>query len=62
MVWYGASEVVAGYGSLGVLIAFPLYLNMLFRPVRMLADKFNTLQMGLIAAERVFVLLADTDV
>jgi ATP-binding cassette, subfamily B, multidrug efflux pump len=59
MVWYGASSVVAGYGSLGVLIAFPLYLNMLFRPVRMLADKFNTLQMGLIAAERVFVLLED---
>ncbi len=59
MVWWGAGKVLEGAASLGVLIAFPLYLNMLFRPVRMLADKFNTLQMGLIAAERVFLLLDD---
>ncbi len=59
MVWWGAGKVLEGAVSLGVLIAFPLYLNMLFRPVRMLADKFNTLQMGLIAAERVFLLLDD---
>jgi ATP-binding cassette, subfamily B, multidrug efflux pump len=61
MVWYGASFVLKHSVSLGVLIAFPLYLNILFRPIRILADKFNTLQMGLIAAERVFALLDDTD-
>jgi len=57
LVWWGAKGVISGEVTLGVLIAFPLYLGMLFRPVRMLADKFNTLQMGLVAAERVFALL-----
>ena len=40
--------------TLGALVAFPIYINMLFRPIRVLADKFNTLQMGLVASERVF--------
>ncbi len=57
LVWYGAFNVIHGEASLGVLIAFFLYLNLLFRPIRMLADKFNTVQMGLVAAERVFKLL-----
>ncbi|MEL6655620.1 MAG: ABC transporter ATP-binding protein [Bacteroidota bacterium] len=61
MVWWGAQDVIrAGGVTLGALVAFPIYLNMLFRPIRMLADKFNTLQMGLVAAERVFDVL-DTD-
>ncbi|MEZ5057727.1 MAG: ABC transporter ATP-binding protein [Saprospiraceae bacterium] len=57
MVWWGARGVLDGVVTLGALIAFPLYLDMLFRPIRMLADKFNTLQMGLVAAERVFNIL-----
>jgi ATP-binding cassette subfamily B protein len=57
MVWWGAGSAIEGQISLGALIAFPIYLNMLFRPIRMLADKFNTLQMGLVAAERVFATL-----
>jgi ATP-binding cassette, subfamily B, multidrug efflux pump len=61
MVWYGARESLGEGVSLGALVAFPLYLNMLFRPIRMLADKFNTLQMGLVAAERVFNLLDRQD-
>ena len=60
MVWYGAKGVIENHITLGVLVAFPVYLNMLFRPIRMLADKFNTLQMGMVAAERVFKLLDDT--
>ncbi len=60
MVWWGAKGVIGNEVTLGALIAFPLYLGMLFRPVRMLADKFNTLQMGLVAADRVFGIL-DTD-
>jgi ATP-binding cassette, subfamily B, multidrug efflux pump len=59
MVWYGSKGVIEGDITLGVLVAFPVYLNMLFRPIRMLADKFNTLQMGMVAADRVFVLLDD---
>jgi ATP-binding cassette, subfamily B, multidrug efflux pump len=61
MVWYGARGVIGGEVTLGVLIAFPLYLNMLFRPMQLLADKFNTLQMGLVAAQRVFDVLDLTD-
>jgi ATP-binding cassette, subfamily B, multidrug efflux pump len=61
MVWYGAGEVLSEDVTIGVLIAFPLYISMLYRPIRMLADKFNTLQMGLIAAERVFKLLENDE-
>jgi ATP-binding cassette subfamily B protein len=57
MVWYGANRVIHYETTIGTLIAFILYLNMLFRPLRMLADKFNTLQMGMVAADRVFALL-----
>jgi ATP-binding cassette, subfamily B, multidrug efflux pump len=57
MVWYGAQNVINGTATVGQITAFILYLNMLFRPLRMLADKFNTLQMGFVAAERVFAVL-----
>ena len=57
LVWYGASRMLHYGASVGVIIAFVMYLNLLFRPLRMLADKFNVLQMGVIAAERVFVVL-----
>ena len=57
MVWYGARGVLTNDVTPGALVAFPLYLSMLFRPIRMLADKFNTLQMGLVAAERVFTII-----
>ncbi|MBU6341056.1 MAG: ABC transporter ATP-binding protein/permease [Bacteroidetes bacterium] len=61
MVWYGARGVLSDQITIGTMVAFPLYINMLYRPIRMLADKFNTLQMGLIAAERVFTLLENDD-
>lgn len=61
MVWYGARGVIGNDVTLGALVAFPIYINMLFRPIRMLADKFNTLQMGLVASERVFGILDQTD-
>lgn len=57
MLWYGSYRVMGNAASIGTLIAFMMYLNMLFRPLRVIADTFNTLQMGLIAAERVFALL-----
>lgn len=57
LVWYGASRIL-NYGvTAGVIISFVMYLNLLFRPLRMMADKFNVLQMGLIAGERVFAVL-----
>ncbi|MFN8330658.1 MAG: ABC transporter ATP-binding protein [Saprospiraceae bacterium] len=57
MIWWGAKGVIAEEVTVGQLVAFPMFLARLFQPVRMLADKFNTLQMGLIAAQRVFQLL-----
>lgn len=57
LVWWGASMVVAHQTTPGMLVAFIMYFSLLFRPARMLADKFNTMQMGLVAAERVFALL-----
>ena len=53
MIWLGAKAYLSDQVSFGALVAFPIYLNLLFRPVRLLADKFNSLQMGLVAADRV---------
>lgn len=57
LVWWGAKRMISFEVTPGVIIAFVMYLNLLFRPLRMMADKFNVLQMGMIAAERIFVLL-----
>ena len=57
LVYIGARYVIDETVTLGALLVFPWYINLLFRPIRMLADKFNTLQMGLIASERVFNIL-----
>jgi ATP-binding cassette subfamily B multidrug efflux pump len=54
MVWWGAKGVLGGEVTVGQLVAFPMFLARLFQPVRMLADKFNSLQMGLIAGGRIF--------
>ncbi|TAF56665.1 MAG: ABC transporter ATP-binding protein [Sphingobacteriia bacterium] len=53
LVWWVADRSL----NAGLLVAFILYLNQIFRPLRVIADKFNVLQMGLIAAERVFKVL-----
>ena len=60
LVWWGAGDVISGTTTLGTLMAFIMYINMLYRPIRQLADKFNTLQMGMVASERIFNVL-DTD-
>ncbi len=62
MVWWGAQDALKASGvTLGALIAFPVYLDMLFRPIRTVANNFNNLQMGLVASERVFNLLDRKD-
>lgn len=60
LVWYGSTSALESRVSLGVVVAFIMYINMIFRPVRELVDKFNTLQMGMVGAERIFSVL-DTD-
>lgn len=57
MVWSASSEAIKDEASIGVFTSFLLLLNMAFRPLRMLADKFNTLQMGVVSSERVFRIL-----
>lgn len=61
LVWYGSVQVIHTNGSPGIIISFIMYINMLFRPLRTLADKFNTLQMGMVASERVFRVLDSKD-
>jgi ATP-binding cassette subfamily B multidrug efflux pump len=61
VIWIGGLNVVIGQtASLGDLIAFTMFIPMLFRPLYQIANKFNTLQMGMVAADRVFKVL-DTD-
>lgn len=60
LVWYGSKQILADAISPGVVVAFIMYINMIFRPIRELIDKFNTLQMGMVSAERIFDVL-DTD-
>ncbi|MFT6716644.1 MAG: ATP-binding cassette subfamily B multidrug efflux pump, partial [Saprospiraceae bacterium] len=60
LIWWGANGVMKGESSVGEIMAFILFVHMLYRPIRQLADKFNTLQMGMVASERVFKIL-DTD-
>lgn len=59
MIWWGTNGVVDGKIAFGDITAFILYINMLFRPIRQLADRFNTLQMGMVSSERVFKVLDD---
>ncbi|WP_317235765.1 ABC transporter ATP-binding protein [Niabella hibiscisoli] len=62
IVWFTAREALGLQQSQqGVVVAFILCLNLLFRPLRMIADKFNVVQMGLIASDRVFTVLDNDD-
>ena len=58
LIWYG-SKTILGNPAIepGIITTFIMFINMLFRPIRELADKFNTLQMGMVGAERVFKVL-----
>jgi len=61
IVWYGGHGILEGKDiTVGELIAFILFVHMMFRPIRQLADRFNILQMGIVGSERVFKVL-DTE-
>lgn len=64
LVWWAAKDAVHPQQAekvAGIITAFILCLNLLFRPLRVIADKFNVLQMGMIASERVFKVLDNED-
>lgn len=67
LVWFAATEAYgmgqsAALAVSGKIVSFMLLLNLLFRPLRVIADKFNVLQMGMVAGERVMLLLDNNDV
>ena len=57
VVWYGARQILNEQISFGTVTAFVMFINLFFRPIRMLADRFNTLQMGIVSADRILKLL-----
>lgn len=61
LVWWGAKESLQSNLSVGVIVAFIMYINMLFRPIRQLADRFNTLQMGMVCSERIIKVIETDD-
>lgn len=66
LVWWAATHAMqlegrAAEDLIGKMISFYLCLNLLFRPLRVIADKFNVLQMGMVASERVFKVLDNDD-
>lgn len=66
LVWYGAKGVInqeVSQITLGKLVSFIMYIQLFFRPIRMIADRYNTLQMGIVGSSRIINLLDDqTDV
>jgi ATP-binding cassette subfamily B protein len=60
VVWYGAQQVIDSNVTFGTITAFVMFINLFFRPIRMLADRFNTLQMGIVSTDRILKLL-DSD-
>ena len=60
VVWYGAGRVISADVTFGTITAFVMFINLFFRPIRMLADRFNTLQMGIVSTDRILKLL-DSD-
>ena len=66
LVWFAGFQVMhlpqaAALGIAGQIVSFIMMLNLLFRPLRVIADKFNVLQMGMVASERVFKVLDNED-
>jgi subfamily B ATP-binding cassette protein MsbA len=57
IVWVGGYQILEGFTTLGAVIAFIKMSQMLFRPLRQIADKFNQLQMGIVSGERVFKII-----
>ncbi|TAF94619.1 MAG: ABC transporter ATP-binding protein [Cytophagia bacterium] len=60
VVWYGAKQMLSYDVTFGTVTAFVVFINLFFRPIRMLADRFNTLQMGIVSTDRILKLL-DSD-
>ncbi|HEV7350077.1 ABC transporter ATP-binding protein [Telluribacter sp.] len=60
VVWYGSKQILNQEVTFGTVTAFVMFINLFFRPIRQLADRFNTLQMGIVSTDRILKLL-DSD-
>lgn len=58
LLWYSIFQMLDTKPAFGVIVSFIMYINLLFRPIRELADKFNTLQMGMLSSERIMKLIS----
>jgi len=61
IVWMASTYILKEEITVGTLTAFIMFINLFFRPIRMLADRFNTLQMGIVSTERILTLLDSED-
>ncbi len=57
IVWYGANQIMGQQMTYGTVMAFVMFVNLFFMPIRQLADRFNTLQMGIVSTDRILKLL-----
>lgn len=62
LIWWGGRGILKADTTIGELIMFIMFVNMMFRPIRQLADRFNTLQMGMVSSDRVFKVLDTNEV
>lgn len=61
VVWYGSKQILAQDLTFGTVTAFVMFIGLFFRPIRQLADRFNTLQMGIVSTDRILKLLDSDD-
>jgi ATP-binding cassette subfamily B protein len=61
LVMYGSTKLMTHEVQIGQITAFIMFINLFFRPVRAIADRFNNIQMGMVAAERIFQLIDDEE-
>ncbi len=61
IVWYGARGIIGEEVTFGTITAFIMYINQFFRPIRMIADRVNTLQMGVVSLSRIIEILDDSE-
>ncbi len=61
IVWYGSKGIINHTVSFGTITAFIMFINQFFRPIRMIADRINTLQMGVVSVSRIIEILDDKE-
>ena len=61
IIWYGTRDVIGGVTTFGEVVAFLMYLDLFFRPLHLIADRFNTLQMGIVSTDRIIKLLENNE-